>query len=89
MDYKRITEKQLLEDLAKIYNKLYDIDYVDYRDMWDYLTNANEDYIEEKDLYYCTIELCRVGKVPEIYRFYTKYICDNNDNIIDIQYFEY
>lgn len=84
-----LTEKQLLENLAKIYNELYDIDYVDYRDMREYLTNANEDYIEEKDLYYCTIELYRVGKVPEVYKFYTKYIYDNNDNIIDIQYFEY
>lgn len=84
-----LTEKQLLEDLAKIYNELYDIDYVDYRDMKEYLTKANEDYIEEKDLYYCTIELYRVGKVPETYQFYIKYIYDNNDNIIDIQYFEY
>ena len=84
-----LTEKQLLENLAKIYNELYDIDYVDFRDMREYLTNANEDYIEEKDLYYCTIELYRVGKTPEIYKFYKKYIYDNNDNIIDIQYFEY
>ena len=89
MNYKRITEKQLLENLAKIYNELYDIDYVDFRDMREYLTKTNEDYIESEDLYYCTIELCRVGKTPEIYKFYTKYIYDNNDNIIDIQYFEY
>ena len=84
---KKIDFNMLLNELAKEYNNYFDIDYIEGKDMLDILQNANEEYYEDNDMYRCTVEFSKVGKVSFIFEYYAKYIMDDKENIVDTIYY--
>lgn len=53
----------------------------------DYLEDVKEEYSEKEDIYKCHIELTQKGYTPLIIEFYKKYILDDDEKIIDEEYY--
>ena len=69
---------------TEYFNRWYSKDTCDYKDE---ISNANEVYDEDLDMFICSIELAEVGKPPLIIEYYYEYITDDKDKVIDTKYF--
>lgn len=84
---KNISYEDLKKYIAKEYSKYNDLDFeISENAIENLIINANEEYYNNS-FYECHIELSKTGKVPNIIYFYIKYIYDNRDNIINIEYY--
>lgn len=84
---KNISYEDLKKYVAKEYSKYNDLDFeVSGKDIENLIINANEQYYNN-GFYECHIELSKAGKIPYIIYFYIKYIYDEQDNIINIEYY--
>ena len=90
---KRVSSEELGKYISKQASEYFNKYYSD--DFGDYIEDICVDYMEKYDLernsylYHCHIELTspKTGKPPLIINFYQEDLVDNNEEIIDINYY--
>lgn len=70
---KKVTFNELLEDIAKEYNKFHEVDFVTGDMMKSELERANYQYTDEKGIDIFHLEFTKVYKAPLVYEFGYKY----------------